>query len=143
MIGASFKSCKWLIGKECPGADNVKQIVIRIKDKGKARILAELLASLDFVAAVQTSEIKDWDAETTSSEETVDLGSLAETWADGSVDANDFRRPKPLDELLEAQEPPRITDINDLAIRFWPQDESVDDLIEYIYAQRQEDRLEH
>lgn len=34
-----------------------------------------------------------------------------------------------------------VTDIDELGGDFWPEDESVDDFIDYIYGQRREDRL--
>lgn len=69
----------------------MEQIVIRVKEKGKARILAELLASLDFVSSIETSEIEDLDAETTS-EETIDFFSLAGLWADRDVSLDSIRQ---------------------------------------------------
>jgi hypothetical protein len=52
----------------------------------------------------------------------------------------DFWEPKTLEQLIQAQQTQPITNIADLA-GFWPQEESVDDFIEYIYQQRHEDRL--
>ena len=52
----------------------------------------------------------------------------------------DFWEPKTLEQLIQAQQTQPITNIGDLA-GFWPQEESVDDFIEYIYQQRYEDRL--
>jgi hypothetical protein len=52
----------------------------------------------------------------------------------------DFWEPKTLEQLIQAQQPQPITNIADLA-SFWPEEESVDDFIEYIYQQRREDRL--
>ncbi len=45
-----------------------------------------------------------------------------------------------LEELIHAQHVKPITDIHELAADFWPEDESADDMIGYIYTQRQEDR---
>lgn len=52
----------------------------------------------------------------------------------------DFWEPKTLEQLIQTQQTQPITNIADLA-GFWPQEESVDDFIEYIYQQRHEDRL--
>ena len=52
--------------------------------------------------------------------------------------AADFWSPKPLEQLIQSQP---VTDIADLRADFWPEDESADDLIDYIYKQREEDRL--
>jgi Arc/MetJ-type ribon-helix-helix transcriptional regulator len=54
--------------------------------------------------------------------------------------AVDFWEPKTLEQLIQAQQTQPITDIADLA-GSWPEEESVDDFIEYIYQQRREDRL--
>ncbi len=53
----------------------------------------------------------------------------------------DFWQPKTLDQLLRAQQTSPVADIDELAVDFWPEEESVDDLVEYIYQQRDEDRL--
>ena len=52
----------------------------------------------------------------------------------------DFWEPKTLAQLIQAQQTQSITNIADWA-GFWPEEESVDDFIEYIYQQRREDRL--
>jgi len=52
----------------------------------------------------------------------------------------DFWESKTLEQLIQAQQTQPITDIADLA-GSWPEEESVDDFIEYIYQQRREDRL--
>jgi hypothetical protein len=53
----------------------------------------------------------------------------------------DFWEPQRLEQLIEAQQTQAISDIASLRAGFWPEDESADDLIEYIYGQRQEDRV--
>ncbi len=53
----------------------------------------------------------------------------------------DFWQPRTLDQLLQAQQTLPVTDIDELAVGFWPAEESVDDFVEYIYQQRREDRL--
>jgi hypothetical protein len=55
----------------------------------------------------------------------------------------DFWRPQTLEQLIQAQRTRPITAIADLQASFWPEEESADDIIEYIYRQRQEDRLRH
>lgn len=54
---------------------------------------------------------------------------------------SDFLKPKSIDEIIEARKIPPVSDLADLAGDFWPQDESSDALIDYIYKQRQEDAL--
>jgi len=54
--------------------------------------------------------------------------------------AEDFWEPQTLDQLVQSQRTPPITDISSLKGDFWPKDESADDFIEYIYQQRREDR---
>jgi hypothetical protein len=53
----------------------------------------------------------------------------------------DFWKPPTLEQLIQAQQTQPITDIASLRGAFWPEDETADDLIEYIYQQRHEDRL--
>jgi len=55
--------------------------------------------------------------------------------------AVDFWEPQTLELLIQAQQTQRITDIAKLGGNFWPEDESANDFIEYIYRQRCEDRL--
>lgn len=57
--------------------------------------------------------------------------------------ALDFWQPQTLEQLVQTQQTQPIMDIADLRASFWPEDESADDIIEYIYQQRQEDRLRH
>ena len=51
----------------------------------------------------------------------------------------DFWQPKTLEEMIPAQKP--VRNISDLGADFLPENESADDMIEYIYQQRREDRL--
>ena len=51
-----------------------------------------------------------------------------------------FLRGRTLDELTAAQQPPIVTDLDALAADFWPEDESADDINDYIEAQRRLDR---
>lgn len=53
----------------------------------------------------------------------------------------DFRQEKSLEQLINEWPKPPIADLKELAVDFWPEQESVEDFIEYTYQQRQEDRL--
>jgi hypothetical protein len=53
----------------------------------------------------------------------------------------DFWKPQPIEELARAQNKPPVTDISELVVDFWPEQETADQVIDYIYQQRQEDRL--
>lgn len=55
--------------------------------------------------------------------------------------AIDFWQPQTLEQILQAQPAPPVSDITALRADFWPGDESADDFIDYIYQQRAEDRL--
>ena len=55
--------------------------------------------------------------------------------------AMDFWEFRGFEQVAEAQQIYPITDIGNLRTGFWPEDESADDFIEYIYRQRHEDRL--
>ena len=46
-----------------------------------------------------------------------------------------------MEDLVRAQNKQPVTNIADLAADFWPEQETADDIIEYLYQQRQEDRL--
>ncbi|MDR3553814.1 MAG: hypothetical protein P4L55_03580 [Syntrophobacteraceae bacterium] len=52
-----------------------------------------------------------------------------------------FLKPKSIEEIIEARGIPPVSDLSELAGDFWPEDESSDVFIDYIYKQRQEDRL--
>jgi len=52
-----------------------------------------------------------------------------------------FKQTKTIEQLVQEQQKTPITDLTALAVDFWPENESVDDFIEYTYHQRQEDRL--
>jgi hypothetical protein len=54
--------------------------------------------------------------------------------------STDFWKPKTLQEHIRAQKPKLVIDVADLVAEFWPEDESADDIVQYIYGQRQEDR---
>ena len=53
----------------------------------------------------------------------------------------DFWNPQSVEDLVRAQNKQPVTNIADLAADFWPEQETADDIIEYLYQQRQEDRL--
>jgi len=53
----------------------------------------------------------------------------------------DFLKPKSIEEIAAAHSAPSVSNLADLAGDFWPEDESSDALIHYIYKQRREDRL--
>lgn len=66
--------------------------------------------------------------------------SLATTNSPIDLAANDFWSARTVDELAREQRVAPVTDIRTLALPEWPDDESADDLIAYIYAQRHADR---
>lgn len=49
-----------------------------------------------------------------------------------------FWTPKTIEEIVQEQQTPIMTDVNAYKADFWPEDESVNDFIHYIYQQRQE-----
>ncbi len=51
-----------------------------------------------------------------------------------------FWAPRSLDEITQAQMAPAVTDIHDLAVDFWPDDETADDINQFVASQRQIDR---
>lgn len=55
--------------------------------------------------------------------------------------ATDFWQPRSIEQIAQAQSVPPVEDISTLRVDFWPEDESADDVIDYIYQQRAEDRL--
>jgi hypothetical protein len=55
--------------------------------------------------------------------------------------AVDFWETQTLEQLIQAQQTQPITNIAKLRGTFWPEDESANDFIEYIYQQRCEDCL--
>lgn len=52
-----------------------------------------------------------------------------------------FWKPKTLEQLADEQQIQAIKNISDLKTDFWPEEESIDEFNEYIYKQREEDRL--
>ena len=58
-----------------------------------------------------------------------------------SQPTEDFWTPRSLEELVQSQHTKPVTDISSLKVDFWPEDESTDDFLAYIYQQRREDSL--
>ena len=58
-----------------------------------------------------------------------------------SQTTEDFWAPQSLKELVQSQHTEPVTDISSLKGDFWPEDESTDDFLAYIYQQRREDSL--
>lgn len=54
---------------------------------------------------------------------------------------NDFWNPKTLNQIIEEQNAKALNRLSDFVADFWPDEESVDEFIKYIYEQRREDRL--
>jgi hypothetical protein len=59
----------------------------------------------------------------------------------GGAAGPDFWEPRTLEYHIKAQETPVVAEIAELEADFWPEEETADDLIEYVYRQRGEDRL--
>ena len=53
----------------------------------------------------------------------------------------DFWEPKSLEHHIQLQRTSVVADIADLRADFWPEEDTPDDLIAYVYDQRAEDRL--
>ncbi len=53
----------------------------------------------------------------------------------------DFWYPKTLKQHVQAQGASPVKDIASLQVDFWPEEETADDIIEYLYQQRQDDLL--
>jgi hypothetical protein len=70
----------------------MEQIIIQVKDKGKAQMLFELLTALDFVSSIKTSETEDPELSTTTPEEPFDFFSLAGLWADRDISLESIRQ---------------------------------------------------
>ena len=66
---------------------------------------------------------------------------LSHNYEERSSKKEDFWKPKTLEEIILSQQVSPVTNIDELAGDFWPEDESVDDFIDYIYQQRREDCL--
>jgi hypothetical protein len=57
------------------------------------------------------------------------------------TEAPDFWEPKTLEYHIRAQGTSVVAEIAELRADFWPEQETADDLIEYVYQQRKEDGL--
>ena len=55
--------------------------------------------------------------------------------------AQDFWNPKSIEQLIDNEKIQAVNNLSDLAADFWPEEESIDEFVEYIYGQRREDRL--
>ena len=53
---------------------------------------------------------------------------------------DDFWQPQTIEELVATQRVRPVHDIRELALDFWPDEESADNIIDEIYRQRREDR---
>ena len=53
----------------------------------------------------------------------------------------DFWNSQSVEDLVRGQNKQPLTSIADLSADFWPEHETADDIIDYLYQQRQEDRL--
>ncbi len=70
----------------------MEHIVVQVRDKEKAKVLLELLAALDFVESVRTSETEEIGAGSTTLEEAFDFFSLAGLWQDREVSVESIRQ---------------------------------------------------
>ena len=52
-----------------------------------------------------------------------------------------FWTPRTIDDMVQTQATPVVTDIGSLAVDFWPEDESADEFNQFIAEQRRADRL--
>jgi hypothetical protein len=57
------------------------------------------------------------------------------------LSAADFWHPTSIEEIVQAQQTPVVQDISALEVDFWPEEESANDFIDYVYRQRKEDSL--
>lgn len=55
--------------------------------------------------------------------------------------ATDFWRPPSIEEVVQAQKKPVVQNISRLQADFWPEEETIDNFLEYLIRQRQEDKL--
>jgi hypothetical protein len=70
----------------------MEQIVVQVKNKEKAKVLLELLAALDFVDSVRSSETAENEVGSPPSEEVSDFFSLAGLWQDRDVTLETIRQ---------------------------------------------------
>jgi hypothetical protein len=93
-------------------------MVANLKDLIDAAQKLSLLEKLDLIRAVSRSLQPSYPEE----------------------EISDFWKPLSLEQHLKRQNTPVVTDIAELQAGFWPEDETADDLIAYIYRRRAEDR---
>jgi len=70
----------------------MERIIVQVKDKNKARVLVELLAALDFVDSVKTTEMLEIETGSTAREEPFDFFSLAGLWQERNVTLESIRK---------------------------------------------------
>lgn len=70
----------------------MQQIMIEVKNSGKAKLLLELLTSLDFVESVSFRPKTDDDEGTEDSDESPDFFDLAGLWEDRDIDQDSIRQ---------------------------------------------------
>ena len=66
----------------------MEQVVVEVSDKAKAKMLVEMLSSMDFVESVSTSHKKDARKR---SRKPIDFFSLAGIWADRDINIESIR----------------------------------------------------
>lgn len=70
----------------------MEQVVVQVRDKGKAKALFELLAALDFVDSVKTSATEEVEVKAAVGEEAADFFSLAGLWQDREITLESIRQ---------------------------------------------------
>ena len=73
--------------------------------------------------------------------ERLDLISAVSRSLQCAYEEADFWKPRSLEQHIRLQGTSVVADIAELRADFWPEEETSDDLIAYIYHQRAEDRL--
>ena len=68
----------------------MEQIIIRVKDKDKAKALYELLRALDFVESIDTDTSQENESEQSSEDEA--FFTLAGIWADREITQESLRQ---------------------------------------------------
>jgi hypothetical protein len=70
----------------------MEQIVVKIRDKAKAKALFDLLTALDFVDSVQTSETETAETDSAIHDDQLDFFSLAGLWQGREVTLDSIRQ---------------------------------------------------
>ena len=65
---------------------------------------------------------------------------LRSTYHQPASNSTSFWQSKTIDQLIQEQQTQPVMDIQDLAVDFWPEDEAIDEFLDYIYQQRLEDK---